>query len=150
MFLRIRLGLSAHYFPFGLLVENAESPAWGVTAELCEEIADLGEAHETPVLFVLLPTLYQVDRELSERYRRAFGIEPQAIDLDQPSQLLRREFAARGLDLVDLTAAMWRMHETEGVKMYGSVDTHLSPEGHRVVAELLERHVMGLLSSGAD
>jgi hypothetical protein len=86
-----------------------------------------------------------VDRTLFEAHVELLGVDPDAVDLEQPSRLLLEQLGARQLAAVDATPALraaWRAGERG---LYGRVDTHLEPEGHRVVAELLEPRLSELL-----
>ena len=134
-FLLMRLGLSAHHFPDSLLTSERDSPRWGRTAELCAEMAASADWADVPVLFVFLPGLYQVDEEMSRRYVDALGIDSTTVDLDQASRLLGAQLDARGLDWLDVTPVLRRAHASGVPDLFGRVDTHLAPGGHRLVAE---------------
>jgi N-acetyl-gamma-glutamylphosphate reductase len=58
------------------------------------------------------------------------------VDLDQPSRNLAATFAAESLTVIDLLADFRAAARTRP-KLYGTVDQHLSPEGHRLLAELV-------------
>jgi lysophospholipase L1-like esterase len=136
--LRVRLGMSPFFIPRTLLREMADAPAWDLTAEICAELAASAEAVSVPTLFVLLPADYQVDRERFERHLTLLGVEPDSVDLDQPSRLLRVALAGRGLEAVDATPALVAAYERGARDLFGSIDAHFSPAGHRVVADWLE------------
>jgi lysophospholipase L1-like esterase len=143
--LRLRLGLSPVAIPWPLLRARAAGPEWGATAELGAEIAGRAAARGAPLLFVLLPANYQVDQSLFERHAAWLGVDPARVDLEQPSRLLAAAFAGRGLAVADATPALraaWRAGEAP---LFGRVDTHLTPAGHRVVAEWLAPLVRGRL-----
>ena len=141
--LRIRLGLSPVFIPPALLRTSAAGSEWADTAEICAGLA--AEARGVPVLFVLLPAVYQVDRTLFERHVQLLGVDPDAVDLDQPSRLLLEQLGARKLAALDATPALRAAWRAGARGLYGRVDTHLEPEGHRVVAELLESPLGELL-----
>jgi hypothetical protein len=46
--LRMRLGLTAQYFPVEYLASEATSPRWRVTADLCRDVAPLAARHQGP------------------------------------------------------------------------------------------------------
>jgi hypothetical protein len=136
-FMMTRVGMGAYNFPTAILTRTADRLNWELTAEICHDIADLAAEQDAPTLFVLLPGVYQVDREVAKPYMDAFGIDESEVDLDQPSRLLGQAMAAEGLEMVDVGPEMLRLAEEEGVRMFGKVDTHFNAEGHRMVAELL-------------
>jgi hypothetical protein len=102
--LRARLGLTPFYFPPVFLEGEAGSAMWDVTASIFAGIEQEFAARSTPVFFVLIPSVHQVDDAILESYLRWFDIDRSAIDLEQPNRELAARFAAAGLDLVDLTA----------------------------------------------
>jgi lysophospholipase L1-like esterase len=132
---RMRLGLSPVSIPRTLLRARAGGPEWERTAAICAELAD--SAGGTPVLFVLLPANYQVDRELFDRHVRWLRIDPGSVDLEQPSRLLRAALGARGLEASDSTPALVEAWRAGHRRLYGRVDAHLEPDGHRIVSEWL-------------
>lgn len=148
-FLRMRLGLSSAYFPEGLRIQEADEPRWAFTADLLAEIQREAEAHGIPTLFVLIPSDFQVDTALLDAHAWAFGIELEDVDLEQPNRLLRREMEARGLEVVDALPAL-REAFARGVYGYGRVDSHFSPEGHRVTWELLAPRLAEILSRPSE
>lgn len=135
--LRIRLGLSAAYVPRGILRETADGPRWEVTADILADLQEAADSADVPIVFVLIPAQYQVDLELFENHADAFGISEAAVDLDQPNERLANELEVRGLDAVDVLPA-FREAKADGAVLYGSVDSHLSPNGHHVLFELLQ------------
>ncbi len=142
--LLMRVGLTARYFPPHFLKKRAGAKEWQVTAEICHELADVAAAHNTPIVFVLVPASYQVDREAFDHYVRGFDIDPAAVDIAQPNRIVSELLAARNLEVIDVSPAMERAN-AKGVKLYGDVDPHLSPEGHVVVQQTVEPHILRAL-----
>jgi hypothetical protein len=142
--LRMRLGLTAATFPVVYLRAEAASPRWDNTAEICARVAELGRHSGTPTLFLLIPAPHQVDQGVFAEYVRGFGIDTGAIDLDQPSRLLREALTRRGLQVVDALEPFRQAHNT-GRVLYGRVDNHLSPDGHAVLVEAAAPDITRLL-----
>lgn len=138
--LRIRLGLSAAYIPQGILKARADGPEWAVTADVLADLADAADSANVPILFVLIPAEYQVDLELFASHAAAFGVDETSVDLDQPNERLRGEMEERGLHVIDALPA-FRDAMRNDVVLYGSVDSHLSPAGHRALFDLLRDHM---------
>jgi GDSL-like Lipase/Acylhydrolase family len=143
--LRMRAGLSADYFPDDLLRREASSPRWTVTAQILRDIRDLARAHKTPTLFALIPASFQVDTGAFQRALRGYKLDPTAVDLDQPERLLGDAMRGYGLDVIDLLPD-FRRADRDGTRLYGTVDPHLSPDGHEVLERLLEPLVAARLS----
>ena len=116
---------------------RADGPEWTVTADILEELEQWASEASVPTLFVLIPAKYQVNEELFSAHAAAFGVDTAAVDLDQPNILLSRELRSRGMEVVDALPRFRQAHR-EGIVLYGSVDTHLSPEGHAVLYDLLD------------
>jgi hypothetical protein len=131
-----RLGLTAEYFPPIFEKQNSDSDWWQMTTEVCRDIDSIFVEHQTPVFFVLFPASYQVDQEAFYDYVNMFGIDPDAIDLEQPNHLLQQRFSAAKLRLTDPLEQM-RGLAAEGLAMFGSVDSHLNENGHLIVAKFI-------------
>lgn len=133
--MRMRLGLTADYFPRWYQKAEADSPAWGVTVDVLRALAEEAQAMGTPTLFVLVPERLQVHSDEFLRYLTGFDIDPASVDLDQPSRVLREGLEAAGLRVVD---ALGPFRAAAGdTRLHGVVDQHLSPEGHRVLTDLI-------------
>jgi hypothetical protein len=139
-----RLGLTAYYFPRVFSKSESGSRRWQITADICASIHEIFEGRNVPVVFVLIPAVYQVEPLLFERYLRAFAIPRDSVDLEQPNRLLAAEFARRRLRLLDALEALRGAHR-RGALLYGRIDRHLSAEGHVVLASFLETAMEPLL-----
>src|SRR2546426_8262390 len=71
-------------------------------------------------------------------------LDSAAIDVDQPSRLLRLALEKQHLTVLDALPAFRRAQST-GTKLYGQVDNHLSPAGHDVLERNLEAAVAATL-----
>jgi hypothetical protein len=142
----MRIGLSAAYFPSELLRREATAPRWKVVADICGDIEKLGAQYGAHTLFVLLPDRLQLDSAVLGEYLRSMRIPPDSVDVTQPNRLVGDSLRARHLDVVDVTPALRATH-ARGVRLYGSVDPHFSPAGHRVAAAVIEPIAVGLLEA---
>jgi hypothetical protein len=142
--MRMKAGLHPLDFPREFMRSEATSPRWDVTADICDDIRDLAEKHGAHALFVLIPTDFQVDKRTFDAYVSGFGIDPTAVDLEQPTRRLLEEFAERKLQIVDVLPK-FRELNAAGNDLYGDIDPHLSATGHRALADLLLPEVAGLL-----
>lgn len=142
--LLMRLHLTGVYFPEVLLRREATSPRWNVTADICRDIAALGQRNGVPTLFVLAPSSYQVDPAAFAQFLRGFGIDSGQVDLDQPDRLMREALEQRHLRVVDALPGL-RAAQEAGPPLYGSIDNHLSPAGHDALERIIEPEVAALL-----
>ncbi len=145
-FVLMRAGLSARRFPPVLLREEASAERWQVSAETCGLLADEVAERGLPVLFVLLPGIWQIDRQTAETTAHAVGLEPREIDMDQPSLRMMLELEKIGLQVIDITPAMRTAWAAGREALYGTVDYHFAAGGHRVVAEAVTPHLIDSLS----
>lgn len=140
----MNLGLSARRFPVVELRSEAGSTRWNVTGRFCEELASTAAAHGVETFFVLVPGSYHVDPELGVVYAQAIGLDPEEFDLTQSSRLMSAELDRRGLRFVDASAPFIQAHR-DGILTHGEVDTHLTPEGHAVLADVVRQPILDLL-----
>lgn len=132
--LRMRLGLHPLAFPPEFLRAEAETSRWQNTARIAANIDSLATAYRAPALFVLIPASFQIDPASFAHYVAGYGIDPDSVDLEQPNRIMRALLEERGLRVLDVLPAFRTAHE-RGDRLYGTVDPHLSPTGHRVLAD---------------
>lgn len=129
--------------------ELADSPRWALTAEICADIDALARRHGIPALFVLFPGKVWVEPEALATEARSLGIDPSWFDLEQPFQRLEEELDARELEHVSTLEAFRAARHGGAEELFGRVDTHLSPAGHRLLAREILPPFAELLESGA-
>jgi len=132
----VKIGLSAAYFPAVFKISEQESNRWQNTLDICRDIANETESYGTPILFVLLPGPFQVNKDQFYNAVESFGLDPDSVDLDQPSRIMDSLFAGAGLNLIDPLEQI-RLKAKTGMTLYGRIDGHFSPEGHAVTAEII-------------
>ncbi len=147
--LRMQAGLAVLTFPSAFLEETASDGRWEVTAGLLTDLRDLAASHDVPTLFVLIPTPFQIDEADLRRYVEGYGLDPEAIDLEQPNRILAAELEGAGIRVVDLLPDFRRAH-ADGVRLYGVVDQHFTPEGNRLFAERVIPAALDLLAETTD
>lgn len=135
--LRMRLGMTADYLPLEYRRDQAPSERWRNTAQISRDLARAAAARGTPVLFVLVPERFQVYPDDFNRYLRGFGIDSTSVDVLQPSRLLMEAFRAESLQVLDALPGMRAAAGKASERLYGRVDQHLSPAGHRALAEVI-------------
>ena len=142
----MRLGLTeAEFYPVYLKSE-VDSERWAITAEMCQQIAEVARSHGLPMLVGQIPASYQVDTAIFRKYTKGFRLDPSGIDLDQPDRIMGEKLRNAGISVVDALPAL-RQAFAAGVRPYGSVDRHLSPDGHEIVAALVQDTVAALLGA---
>lgn len=129
-----RLGLSTVSISPAYLRAEEASRRWSVTADLARDTDARVRQAGGRAIFLLLPSIAQIQPEVTRRSAAIQGIAGEALDLEQPNRLLRAALEARGLHVVDALPAI-RESASAGERPYFSwIDAHLSARGHRVVA----------------
>jgi hypothetical protein len=134
----MRVGLTAYEWPEALLKSQASSNRWNTTADILEEVADIGKHHDAQTLFVLIPELTEANPVEGRAYAKTIGIDLEAIDFDQPHTVLGAELRKRNLSVVDMTPALRAAIAEQMPDVYGRVDIHLGRAGHQLIARTIE------------
>ncbi len=142
--IRMRMGLTSVYFPEEFLATEADSHRWELTAGMLHEVAEEAERHGVPVLFLFVPTHFQVIPEELDRHVRSFGLDSLEVRIDQPNRLLGTLLRERGHRVVDVLPAL-REVAARGERPYGQIDTHFNEVGHRVTWEAIRNTVFHAL-----
>ena len=143
----MRLGLTARYIPPELREDQRDWAAWDVTADVLAEIDALARDRGVPAIFALIPSNYQVDPELLRSHARALGLDPSTLDPEQPNRILGGALLDRGLAVVDLLPAFRSAHQAGDV-LYGRIDPHFAPDGHREMWRAMGPYVAEILTCG--
>jgi len=141
-----RLGLSRSAVPEVLLRANATDPRWEANGAFMGIMQMDATGYGVPIVFVLLPSRDQVDPAGVQRLAAAYGIAPSEFDSAQPARLLGEAAAQNGVELVDVLPAFREAYQ-ESSPLFGSIDSHLSPAGHQVVAAVINARVLVLLEA---
>ncbi|MDP6401057.1 MAG: hypothetical protein QF835_09070 [Candidatus Marinimicrobia bacterium] len=129
-----KFGLTAAYFPDIFLLSEQSSARWGITSGICKNIHDEFQRLNVPVVFILLPSVYQCNTKIFYEHIENFDIPLDSVDLKQPNELLAEYFQENRIELHDPLFFMQKQFN-HGYTMYGKIDGHFNEEGHRVVAD---------------
>jgi hypothetical protein len=143
---RSHLCLAPLEFPPEFLKAAASAPWWDVTAGILQQIDAVAAEHGIPALFVLIPAPVQVDSASLMQYVRGFDLDPRLVDIDQPNRELGGRMDSLGLRTHDLLSEFRAAH-VAGAQLYGRVDTHFSPEGNELFAQIVAPMIADLLAS---
>jgi len=110
--------------------------AWRGTAETTRAIVDLATNHGIPTRIVVLPAHYQVDESVLTQYVNVSGGTQLEFDITRPNRLLAEAAKVAEVKLTDATSVLAAAQKA-GQQVHGRVDTHLSPTGHAIIADLL-------------
>ncbi len=142
-----RIGLTPYYVSNAILTSFSDSPAWANIAEIMAAVQVEAQQYNIPVVFVLIPTVYQVDEVMFDWYQTAFDLAEVNIDLNQPATRLTEELAKQGILLYDSTIALREAYTNNIDDLFGNYDQHLGINGHRVIAEYLQPLLLRMLET---
>lgn len=115
-------------------------------AKYLGDFADAVEREGAQLVVFLIPTKEQVEPVFFEEVTTAFDIDPDELDMRKPNQFMAELAGRVGVDFVDLLPTFQASTEA----MFFAYDEHLTPAGHRVIAEsLAQRLRRGGVSSGS-
>lgn len=127
---------------------------WHTFASLVVETNQVCAANGCPLVICAVPSSFQVDTSQFDRTflvdRMGLLFDDAMLELSLPQDRLRALCKENGIPYVD-PLPLLRMRARDELFFY-RIDTHLTPSGHRLVAQLLERCLdsTGLLNSGRD
>ncbi len=134
--LRIKLGLSPYPIADAFFTNKYNDKMWNITGEICSEINAEFQKHNIPVFFVLIPTNYQVDTTIFNKFLKLFNISSTQINLEQPNTLMAKELSKRRIEYIDILNNLRAKHN-EGIQLYGEIDPHFNENGLKYMAELI-------------
>ncbi len=127
--------------------------AWTSSLGALDRLVTLARAQGVPIVLVVFPVEPQLDATAIERYRRDFGVTVPAQALEgEPQHRVRAFGAAHGVPVIDLLPALRAaggddLYLRTGPVRYDPV--HLSPRGHRIVGETIDRTLTALKAGPA-
>ncbi|MBZ0115120.1 MAG: SGNH/GDSL hydrolase family protein [Thermoanaerobaculia bacterium] len=130
-----------------LNIKMKDSPRWQLTAEICADIASEADSVGAPTLFILLPKFSWLDNPTFAREVRDLGGEPNTMDRYQPARILGRELQNQGLHFIDTTGPLEKAKAGGNETLFGRIDTHLGPAGHKLVARVTSEALFAVLDS---
>jgi hypothetical protein len=142
--LAVRANLSHAYFPTIMYRRELKTDRFEVTTDVLADLDKLGRKQGVPVLFVLIPSDVQVQRDKLNGYVAALKIDPATIDADQPNTVLYERLVGRGVNVVDAMPGL-RAAASRGEHLYGEVDPHLTAAGHRVLWSVVQPRLSEIL-----
>ncbi|MBU0518328.1 hypothetical protein KJ564_05250 [bacterium] len=130
------LGYTNRAIPDVFWVENRDFDKWEINAQICLSIAEKFKKYEIPVVYILIPTVFQCNTKFFDNHIQSSNISPAAVDLYQPNRILAEKLAERNLLLIDPLESLQEKEEA-GIVVNGMIDRHLNEAGHRVLAEFI-------------
>lgn len=123
--------------------------AWTRTRQYLADIADLCRREGIRLVVLMIPDETQIEPELQDRLFARFQLPPrEEFDFDLPQRLLDDWLESRGIPVVDVLPAFRRAAGSS--ILYIPNDTHWSPAGHRLAAQLLADMIVDSVFAGRE
>jgi hypothetical protein len=139
-----KLGLTPYYFPdiFSRSVntENKKDAFYYAV----NSIVELFESYHTPLVFVLIPESYQVNKKIFNQYVSMFNISQLETDLFQPNRIAFQTVSSMQGILLDPLDFLTEKHQ-QGEILYFPTDGHLNETGHEAICDFIYPTVKTLL-----
>ncbi len=111
---------------------------WELDQRLLLEAKEFTQRNNMRLIVVVLPAIYQVYEDAWTKYFTTFKVDPNLYDLNKPQTLLNEFCQKNGIEIIDMLPGMRR--EGKSQQLFFPIDTHMNPEGHRVVADSLTEY----------
>lgn len=106
--------------------------------KLILEINTFGQENNTPILFALAPSMFQVEDRL---WAQVQDYDPSiTVKRDYPNEQLIAFAKAKQLHMIDLMPAL-KKADQNGIKMYNAHEQHWTTAGNEVVAQALSNYI---------
>ncbi len=139
-FLLNKMGLISADIRIQFWKSERDAPRWETVTHLCQFIQKEFARYDVPILFVFLPTNYQVLEDSFLNQVGYFDSRKDQIDLEQPNKILAELFESHALTYVDPLYYL-RDRTDAGLMLWGEVDKHFNGNGHQVLAEFLTPYI---------
>jgi len=122
------------------------SEATALLGEMAAQVRELG----VPFFVVLVPYRSMVEPEARASLKKKIPDLDSRYDLTRPAREMDARLTGLGIDHADSTQFLGEHGGLGGSGLYFPIDGHLTPEGHRVMAEFLEPLLEKRLARAAD
>jgi hypothetical protein len=112
---------------------------WELEQQLLTEFSELTKQHNARLIVLVLPTQYQVHRELWEHHFTTFGLDPQKYDLEKPQQMLKEFCLRKKIEMIDVLPDM-RVAGRQ-TSLFYPIASYMNPAGHRLVGDIVARYL---------
>jgi hypothetical protein len=112
---------------------------WELEQLLLTEFDQLTRQHHARLIVLVLPTQYQVHKQLWEHHFTTFGLDPEKYDLDKPQQMLKEFCLRRNIEMVDVLPQM--RAAGEHTPLFYPIASYMNPAGHRLVGDVVSHYL---------
>ena len=88
------------------------------------------------IVFIVLPDVYQVNKDLMRIKAKYYGIEYDMLDMLAPNRILENDFRNHQIQFFDTTDCLMKNERLD--LLYYTQDNHFTKYGHEAVAECIE------------
>ncbi len=114
---------------------------WQLCEEVLAEIVETAREHATKIHVLIIPHVYQVDERAVAQLREWQCDAPtEMLDSRVQNDLVKQFCERHNVQFVE-PLGRFRAETAAGQKLFFPIDSHCTPEGHRLLAELLAEHL---------
>lgn len=135
--------IPAEYGPYLVKLPDEVSECWYLAAALLRELAAEVRGCGALLLAFPIPDHAQVSGAEAHRILRGIGLAEEMWNIDRPTAFFASIAAELGVAVLD-PLGYFRGAAKEGRSLFLPGETGLAPEGHKLLAELLERKLVEL------
>lgn len=107
-----------------------------------DEIQGWAQQRGVPLLLIVIPRSFQVFEWDLAKWRDAYRLTNEQLDLDRPQRVLGEWASARSVSVLDLLSGFREYHRTHPDELlYYHPDSHLNANGHRLAGALVLEHL---------
>ena len=97
------------------------------------------------LVILVIPTIGELNQQEFENDLQFYGLNPEEFDMLKIHKYMKEFGEEEGIKVIDLQPGVSKMFEDSEPKLYMDTDPHWTPEGHRLVAELIADDVVDVL-----
>ena len=101
-----------------------------------ERLIAMSSTFRFGIIFIILPDVYQVNKDLMRVKAKYYGIEEDMLDMLAPNRILEKNFRDHQIHFIDTTDCLMRNDRVD--MLYYTQDNHFTKYGHKSVAECIE------------
>jgi hypothetical protein len=138
------LGLIQNEPPGELAIYQKESKNheayWSITEQVLAQLNQLVTQHSAQFVLVLVPDRLQIDLAYQSQWVKKYRLDPNEYDFLGPNSRLQTFSEKHGILFLDPTALFQQKHK-QGIRPFWAIDHHLAPAGHKIISELISKHL---------
>lgn len=110
--------------------------AWDKTDNILYQFSKLSREHNFKLLLLIIPSRFQIEQDRWEKIKNQLRISDNDFDIELPNKKLKQICKKYNILCLDSLPELIKQYKN-GERVHYISDPHLSPEGHKIIANLL-------------